>query len=130
MHYWKQREEIKTYDIVVYLQPTSPLCREEDIKSVKMLEKCTFNSAVAVTPVSTHPFKMKRLLQNGQLINYIDQGFEDMRAEKSCQTPTKGRIGYVSRRDVVMEEGSLVSEPVPGLKSQVKQQLILIIMLT
>ena len=114
-----ERRNKKTYDIVVYLQPTSPLCREEDIiKCINKLEQCpTYNSAVAVTPVSTHPFKMKRLLQNGQLINYIDQGFEDMRARQKLPNVYR-RAGsvYVSRRDVVIKEGSLVSELCAGIE--------------
>ena len=109
----------KNYEIVVYLQPTSPLCRPEDIvKCINLLgTNSAFNSAVAVTPVSTHPFKMKRLLKHGQLVNYIDQGFEDMRARQVLPKVYR-RAGsvYASRRHVVLEEETLVSDQCGGIE--------------
>lgn len=102
------------YDIVVYLQPTAPLCRIEDIEEcVKVLvEEQNFVSAVTVVKVNTHPFKMKRVINGNQLINLIDQGFEDMRPRQELP-PVYRRSGavYASRREVVMEGQSLVGNP-------------------
>lgn len=102
------------YDIVVYLQPTAPLCRIEDIEEcVKVLvEEQNFVSAVTVVKVNTHPFKMKRVINGNQLINLIDQGFEDMRPRQELP-PVYRRSGavYASRREVVMEGQSLVGDP-------------------
>ncbi len=106
------------YDGVVYLQPTSPLCRGVDIiRCVQALrDDESAESAVAVTEVETHPFRMKRLLHNGYLVNYIDQGFEDMRPRQELPKVYR-RAGsvYVSRRFVVMEKGTLVGDPCIGV---------------
>lgn len=106
------------YDAIIYLQPTAPLCRPKDI--VSCIERLSQNpnivSAVAVTEASTHPFRMKRMLSDGRLVNFIDQGFEDMRPRQSLPKVYR-RAGsvYVSRRDVVMQSGTLVGDPCIGV---------------
>jgi CMP-N,N'-diacetyllegionaminic acid synthase len=108
----------KTYDAVVYLQPTAPLCRPEDIAECVRLLKTNLEiqSAVTITQVATHPFKMKRLLSDGRLVNFIEQGFEDMRPRQQLP-PVFRRAGsvYASRRDVVMLRNSLVGDPCLGV---------------
>ena len=119
-HAVEQAEAIKQtrYDLIVYLQPTAPLCRPEDIVScIQELKKNPdAESAVAVTEVETHPFRMKRLLSDGRLINYIDQGFEDMRPRQQLPKLYR-RAGsvYASRRKVVMEDDTLVGDPCIGV---------------
>lgn len=119
-HAVKQAEKIKNtkYDLVVYLQPTAPLCRPQDIvRCIHALnENSDAESAVAITEVETHPFRMKRLLSDGRLINYIDQGFEDMRPRQQLPKVYR-RAGsvYASRRKVVMECNTLVGNPCIGV---------------
>lgn len=119
-HAVAQAEKIKEirYDLIVYLQPTAPLCRPEDIvRCIRTLhETPTAESAVAITEVETHPFRMKRLLNDGRLINYIDQGFEDMRPRQQLPKVYR-RAGsvYASRRKVVMEGNTLVGDPCIGV---------------
>ena len=114
-HAVTQAEKIKNtrYDLIVYLQPTAPMCRPEDIvRCIRTLhENPTAESAVAITEVETHPFRMKRLLNDGRLINYIDQGFEDMRPRQQLPKVYR-RAGsvYASRRKVVMEGNTLVGD--------------------
>ena len=100
------------------MQPTSPLCRPQDISACinNLITDSKIVSSVAVTEVSCHPFRMKRLLSNGHLINYIDQGFEDMRPRQSLPKVYR-RAGsiYVSRRGYVMQSNSLVGEPCLGV---------------
>lgn len=119
-HAVTQAEKIKEtrYDLIVYFQPTAPLCRPEDIvRCIRTLhENQTAESAVAITAVETHPFRMKRLLNDGRLINYIDQGFEDMRPRQQLPKVYR-RAGsvYASRRKVVMEGNTLVGDPCIGV---------------
>lgn len=119
-HAVNKAESIKQicYDLVVYLQPTAPLCRAEDIlRCIHALQKdAEAESAVAVTEVDTHPFRMKRMLSDGRLINYIDQGFEDMRPRQQLPKVYR-RAGsvYASRRKVVMEDDTLVGDPCIGV---------------
>jgi len=119
-HAVKQAESIKQtrYDLIIYLQPTAPLCRAEDI--LRCIHTLATNpeaeSAVAITEVDTHPFRMKRMLSDGRLINYIDQGFEDMRPRQKLPKVYR-RAGsiYASRRKVVMEDDTLVGDPCIGV---------------
>lgn len=119
-HAVRQAESIRrrSYDVVVYLQPTAPLCRHADIfRCIHALrEKPQAESAVAVTEVDTHPFRMKRMLSDGRLINYVDQGFEDMRPRQQLPKVYR-RAGsvYASRRKVVMEDDTLVGDPCIGV---------------
>jgi len=115
-HAIKEMEKINgfKYDIIVYIQPNAPLCRIEDIEACMevMTSNFFYKSAVTAVKVSTHPFKMKRLINGDQLVNYIDQGFEDMRPRQELPSVYR-RSGavYASRRSVVMEEGTLVGDP-------------------
>lgn len=105
------------YKYICYMQPTSPLCRPSDlISGLKLIQHSSSDSVVAITPVETHPFKMKRLLQDGRLVNYIDQGFEDMRPRQSLP-PVYRRAGsfYISTRTTVMEHNTLVSDNCIGI---------------
>ena len=115
-----EKERGYKYDLIVYLNPTGPLWRTIDFLScldILVNQKgAHFESAVAITSVSTHPFRMKRLLQDGRLINYIDQGFEDMRPRQSLP-PVYRRAGsiYASRRSVIFDKETLVGDPCYGL---------------
>ena len=106
------------YDIIVYIQPTSPLCRIKDLEACIeiLLNNSFYKSAVTAVKAATHPFKMKRIINDDQLVNYIDQGFEDMRPRQSLP-PVYRRSGavYASRRSVVMEEHTLVGNPCKGI---------------
>lgn len=99
------------YDFVVMLQATAPLCRPQDIAAcVDRLAVGDCESVVSVIPVTTHhPFRMKRIIGDDTLINYIDQGFEDMRPRQSLP-PVYKRSGaiYASRRSVIMEYEAVV----------------------
>jgi CMP-N-acetylneuraminic acid synthetase len=100
--------------LIIYLQPTAPLCRTEDIEACieSLINESFFKSAVTAVKVATHPFKMKRIVNGNQLINFIDQGFEDMRPRQELPLVFR-RSGavYASRRSVVMEEETLVGDP-------------------
>lgn len=115
----EKAEQIKgeEYDVVAYMQPTTPLCRVEDLaRCLEVLsEKKYLDSSVTVTRVGTHPFKMKRLLPSGEVVNYIDQGFEDMRPRQQLPEVYR-RAGsiYASRREVIIG-GSLVGNRCEGV---------------
>lgn len=69
------------FDAVMLLQPTCPLRTADDIDyAVARFRNSDFDSLISVTDVGAiHPFRMKRIVYDGQVVNYIDQGFEDMR---------------------------------------------------
>lgn len=106
------------YDVIVMLQPTTPLRTAADIDAgVRLLLETGADSVCTVVDVEGHhPFRMKRMLGDGRLINYIDQGFEDMRPRQELP-PVYIRAGalYINRRAVVMEQGTLVGRDCRGV---------------
>lgn len=106
-----EAREGRPYDVVVLLQPTTPLRTAADIDAgIEKLLATGGDSVVSVVDVGGHhPFRMKRVLEDGRLINYIDQGFEDMRP-RQVLPPAYLRSGdlYIARRDVVMEQDTMV----------------------
>ncbi len=78
MNFLKDKDE--HYDIIVLLQPTTPFRKVESIdKAILTLKKSNkYTSVVSVIDVEgNHPLRMKKI-EGDYLINYIEQGFENM----------------------------------------------------
>jgi CMP-N-acetylneuraminic acid synthetase len=101
------------FDAIVMLQPTCPLRTSADIdEAVNKLFDSGADSVISVVDVEgNHPLRMKRIVAGDRLINYIEQGSEDMRP-RQVLPPTYIRNGalYVARRKVIMEEKTFVGE--------------------
>ena len=110
---WAEGSEAVRYDAVILLQPTTPFRTAGDIDTtLRMLRDSTADSVISVVDVgAAHPFRMKRIVPGNRLVNYIDQGFEDMRP-RQLLPPVYLRSGaiYASRRDVVMTQGRMVGD--------------------
>ena len=105
------------YDHIVLLQPTSPLRRANDISdALAKLVSADCDSVVTVVDVDGyHPFRMKRLVGD-KLINFIDQGFEDMRPRQVLpRVYIRNGAIYAARRAVIMEKGTLVGDDCRGI---------------
>ena len=96
------------YDAIVMLQPTTPLRQTKDIdNAINMLFDTDADSVISVVDVEGyHPLRMKRVV-DGKLINYIDQGHEDMRPRQKLP-PVYIRNGaiYATRRNIMMKKNS------------------------
>ncbi len=101
------------YDNVVLLQATVPLSRSEDIAAcLQRLNTGDCDSVVTVKKIANHhPFRLKRIIGDDILINYIDQGFDDMRP-RQVLPPVYKRTGaaYASTRDTVMHDNKIVGD--------------------
>jgi CMP-N,N'-diacetyllegionaminic acid synthase len=99
------------YDIVVLLQPTTPLRLSIDIDNcIKMILNTDADSIVSVVEVGAyHPLRMKHVVGDNILINYIDQGYEDLRPRQKLP-PVYIRSGdlYVTRRNVILKQNLMV----------------------
>lgn len=110
-----ERRAAKPYDYVVMLQATAPLCRPEDIAAaIDRLGVGDCESVVTVVRVTTHhPFRMKRIVGDDILVNYIDQGFEDMRPRQSLpEVYRRSGAVYASKRAVILDQDSVVGSDV------------------
>jgi len=102
------------YDAVLMLQPTSPLRTSKHIdESIEIFNtnkhKC--DSVVSVVSVGgNHPFRMKRMVGD-RLVNFIDQGFWDMRPRQSLPNVyiRNGAI-YLIKRESFIEKNQLIGD--------------------
>jgi len=119
IHALKSMEEYKgiQYDAVLMLQPTSPLRRAIHIeKSLDLFNSKDCDSVVSVVSVGgNHPFRMKRMIGD-QLVNYIDQGFWDMRPRQILPNAyiRNGAI-YLIKRDILLANEQLIGDKCLGL---------------
>ena len=96
------------YDLVIMLQPTTPLRLSKDIdNAINILLDTKADSVISVVEVEGHhPLRMKRVI-DGRLINYIDQGHEDMRPRQELPAVyiRNGAI-YATLRDILINDNS------------------------
>lgn len=106
------------YDAIMMLQPTTPLRLACHIQTaLDMFNRVNCDSVVSVVSVGgNHPFRMKRLIGD-QLVNFIDQGFEDMRP-RQILPPVYIRNGaiYLSSRHVVANQQRVVGAACLGFE--------------
>ena len=98
------------YDYVVMLQPTCPLRNCIDIdSSLKKLINSKFQSITSIVDVGgNHPYRMKVIKKN-RLYNFIDRGFEDMRArQKLKKIYIRNGAIYAATRNTIFKKNSLV----------------------
>jgi len=104
------------YDAILMLQPTSPLRTPQHIEeSIDLFKSQECDSVVSIVSVGgNHPFRMKRLIDN-QLINFIDQGFWDLRPRQSLPDVyiRNGAI-YLINRDVFMNQHQMIGKKCLG----------------
>ena len=121
-HSLKEMENIKKikYDAILMLQPTSPFRKSKHINdSINIFLNNDCDSVVSVVLVNGyHPFRMKRMMGK-KIINYIDQGFEDMRPRQDLPKAyiRNGAI-YLSKSNVIRHSNYIVGENCNGLVMQ------------
>jgi CMP-N-acetylneuraminic acid synthetase len=75
------------------------------------------DSVISLVDVgANHPFRMKKILDDGRVVNFVDQGFEDMRPRQELPSVyiRSGDL-YIARRPVIMEMGTLVGPECRGV---------------
>jgi len=104
------------YDAVLMLQPTCPLRKSLHIKkALNIYQSSDCDSLVSVVSVSQHPYRMKKLVGD-KLINYIDQGFENMKPRQELpEVYIRNGAIYLCSRSVIMDKKVLVGENCYGL---------------
>ena len=94
------------------LQPTSPLRTEQHIlEAIKIYESENVDSLVSLVEVEgNHPFRMKRVIGN-KAINFIDQGFEDMRPRQVLpKVYIRNGAIYISKKQLIIGDKSFVGK--------------------
>jgi CMP-N,N'-diacetyllegionaminic acid synthase len=107
VHHAEHEKDLR-YDWVLLLQPTSPLRSKEDLcAAIELIGDKNATAIVSITSAnSTHPAKLK-LMEDGILKPYLG-GSPQQPARQDFSFDvfkTNGAI-YLTKRDVLMEEGS------------------------
>ena len=96
-------------DIVVLLQPTSPLRKGQHIvDAVEMLHISKCDSVASVVEVPRHysPDYVMRI-EDGKLVNFLVGGYNFTRRQEARPAYSRDGTVYVVRRDVIMNTHSL-----------------------
>jgi CMP-N-acetylneuraminic acid synthetase len=104
------------YDSILMLQPTSPLRTSKHInEAIELFGSQECDSVVSIVSVGgNHPVRMKRLVGN-QLINFIDQGFWNMRPRQSLpEVYIRNGAIYLISRDAFTSCNQLIGDKCLG----------------
>lgn len=106
-------EMAEDYDVIVTLQPTTPLRKAADIDgALDLLENTGADSVVSlVHPGGMHPFKMKGLDRDGWVVEPAFGRGEAHRPRQALPSfwLLEGSL-YITRRRVLMEENQILGE--------------------
>ncbi len=95
------------YDIIVVLQPTSPLRTAEDIKrSIEYFMRKGEKSLVSVSEVSEHPVLMRQFGEKNRLVNLLDENSTIKRQDMKRYYRVNGAI-YINSVNDLNENTSL-----------------------
>jgi CMP-N,N'-diacetyllegionaminic acid synthase len=98
-------------DYVMVLQPTSPLRTGKDIDAaVRLARKQQADSVVSVCPVHEHPYWMKRITDDGRLVDFLSSGCTyTTRQDLPPVYALNGAI-YLVRREVLLEHKAFYTD--------------------
>lgn len=104
-----ERLDRVTYDIIVMLQPTSPLRRAEHVRdAIKMLVTGDWDAVWTVSETDSKNHPLKQLTVNGGQLDYYDQAGKQIIARQQL-VPVYHRNGvaYAIRRSCLLNQQSI-----------------------
>ena len=100
---WLEEHDGYLPEWVMLLQPTSPLRTSEDIAAaLQIAEREDVDAVVSVTEAAQHPWWMKRIDDDGRLLDWEEAGEATRRQELPDAYALNGAI-YLTRRSVLTE---------------------------
>jgi N-acylneuraminate cytidylyltransferase/CMP-N,N'-diacetyllegionaminic acid synthase len=112
---WLDRNEGYSPDYVMVLQPTSPLRTAEDIEAVVQLaQKKQADGVVSVCPADHHPYWMKRISEDGHLVDFLPMERSYHRRQDLPSVYASNGAIYLVRRDVIMEQETFYTDQTYG----------------
>jgi len=111
-HALREMERIDSvqYDIVVMLQPTSPMRRAEDVSNtIKMLQNENWDAVwtVSETDSKGHPLKQLTISQTGEMNYYSPDGEKIIARQQLTPVYHRNGVAYAITRDCLINQGSI-----------------------
>jgi len=104
-----ERQDNKIYDIVVMLQPTSPLRTKQHIlDSIEMLVNDNYDSVWTVSETDSKCHPLKQLTIKNKALDYYDNKGKDIIARQQLEMVYhRNGIAYVLKRDVILNSKTI-----------------------
>lgn len=102
----------ETYDLIVMLQPTSPIRRSEEVdEAIKLCLNSNSTSVWTVSKVDLkfHPLKALTIT-NGGLASFDPRGNQIIARQQLRETYIRNGVAYVVSRNTLIQEQSLMGE--------------------
>lgn len=107
---WWEREHKATPELVLHLQPTSPLRTSGDIDAaVRLLGETGADAVVGVTEAAHHPYWTKRVTPDGWLEDFVPQSRLVMRRQDLPEALAVNGAIYLATPAVVRRDGGWFS---------------------
>ena len=108
-----EREDSVAYDVIVMLQPTSPLRKVEHVRAT--IEKLIDESWDAVWTVSPtdlkyHPFKALTLAENGAMSLFDERGKQIIARQQLQPVYHRNGIAYALTRECILEQKTILGK--------------------
>jgi CMP-N-acetylneuraminic acid synthetase len=102
-------EHLPNYDVILLLQPTSPLRKNEDIDGIiKLFLEKKASSAVSVCEASNHP-NWTYFIKDQKLINCYEKSTISRRQELPIAYTLNGAL-YLASRSFILDKKSFIGE--------------------
>jgi len=112
---WAEKDHGKPVDVVVSLQPTSPLRRPQHIDDgIHLLFKSGAESVVGLCQARHNPYWMW-VIRDGEVMRLFSEGWNFQRRQ---DLPVVYRVNgafYANQRHVIMEYGRILGKTIRGL---------------
>lgn len=113
---WLKQHEGYQPEIVILLQPTSPLRRPEHIdQGIKLLLQTNADSVVSVCEVEHSPYWMRVLDDEGRVKPFVETDREFLRRQDLPPVYRLNGALYVTRRRTIIEDKRLLGDDVRAL---------------
>ncbi|MET3028157.1 acylneuraminate cytidylyltransferase family protein [Flavobacterium sp. UW10123] len=106
------KEFKEDFDIIVLLQPTSPLRTHSDLDNIVnlLIDKTEMDGVISVVPMNdTHPARMYNLMENNELSPLIDNG-ESMRRQDLTPVYYRNGCFYAIRTKAFVTQKTFMVE--------------------
>lgn len=112
---WVEKDQGKPVDILVLLQPTSPLRQPRHIDAgVRLLLRSGAESVVGLCKARHNPYWMW-VIRNGNVERLFPEGAKFRRRQELPAVYRVNGAFYASRRHVIMEQGQILGKTIRGL---------------
>ena len=99
-----------SYDIIVMLQPTSPLRKVEHVSStIRLITENNYDSALTISETDSKSHPLKQLeYKDGKVSFYNKKGSEIVARQELSPVFHRNGIAYAIKRSALIEEGKLI----------------------